>query len=651
MHSCAARTVHHAGTAAVKLRERSGENMPTNAADLDVPCVTESVQGRPDCGSVRSVARVCRPSEDPRRRLDRPYRALRAWLAPALPLLSIACGDLIESPRFNSLSAASASSETVRSFTPLREKSRASPIRQQAVVPPKDPAAARRSDVGVNLDGASDWMRPWMFVDAFKQARAWTGGENAALGTSLGALRLDDRGNVISLRPGQSAYTYLFTDSKGHYPGGRYVALFAGRGELRWSGDAVVVSEQPGTVVLDVKPAKGILVQLARTDASDPIRDIRVYMPGFEDPADAPRFHPKFVERLRPFSVLRFMDLQATNDSQLSRWHERPKPYDATQTTRRGVALEHLLELVLQLDADPWFCMPHLADDDFVRRFATLVRNRLPPQRKVYVEHSNEVWNGMFAQARYARERGLALGLSKDGYEAQLRYHAQRSLEIFRIWEQVFGGSDRLVRVLGSHFANPWASETILGWRGAYRHADALAVAPYFGRQFSAPARAPEVRTWRPERLIEACRGEIDLALDQVEALATMARSRGLDLIAYEAGQHLAGRGGTQSDTALTRLFVSTNRHPDMKSLYERLLVGWHTRGGGLMLMFSFVSSSGKWGSWGLLEWQDQPRERAPKYDSVLDYIERAQVREASRGVFAVSQLQKNAAAVQTPGS
>jgi len=498
-------------------------------------------------------------------------------------------------------------------------------------------ATTRRGDVGVNLDGASDWMRPWMFVDAFKQARVWTAGGPAAHRSGPAELQLDDGGNVVALQPGQFASTYMFTDSEGHYPRGRYVALFEGRGELRWSGDASVVSEQPGRVVLDVKPGDGIRLRLARTDPDDPIRRIRVYMPGFDDPAAAPRFHPEFVERLRPFSVLRFMDLQATNDSSLSRWQERPKTSDATQTTRRGVALEHLLELALALDADPWFCMPHLADDDFVRRFATLVRDRLPPRRKVYIEHSNEVWNGIFAQAQYARDRGLALGLSEDAYEAQLRYHAERSLEIFRIWEEVFGGSDRLVRVLGSHFANRWASETVLGWREAYRHADALAVAPYFGHRLSKPARVPEVRTWQPQRLIEACQDEIGAALGEIESLAAMVRAHGLDLIAYEAGQHLAGRGDARDDVALTNLLVSANRHPGMKSLYERYIAGWHARGGGLMLMFSFVSRPGKWGSWGLLEWQDQPRQKAPKYDAVLEYIESASGDGADRDEIGLS--------------
>lgn len=53
--------------------------------------------------------------------------------------------------------------------------------------------------------------------------------------------------------------------------------------------------------------------------------------------------------------------------------------------------MEAMLDLANRLDADPWFCIPHLADDDFVRRFAELVKQRLEPERSVYVEYSNEV--------------------------------------------------------------------------------------------------------------------------------------------------------------------------------------------------------------------------------------------------------------------
>jgi hypothetical protein len=484
------------------------------------------------------------------------------------------------------------------------------------------------SPFGVNLDGLFDWSRTWMFVDAFKQSRPWSPGRLGSGSPPPGEpLSIDAHGTLTSLQAGQSAVTYIFTGSEGHYPAGPYLARYDGEGQLNWRGDATVLSSSPGEILLDVRPRRGVHLAVTRTNPADPIRNIRLYMPGFHSEKERPRFHPIFIERLRPFSTLRFMDLQRTNNSVLSRWSQRPTPEDSTQAGAKGVALEHLMELVRELDVDPWFCMPHMADDHFVRRFAELVRKTLPADRKVYIEYSNEVWNSMFEQARFAREKGLALGLSKNEQEAQLRFYAQRSIEIFRIWEDVFGGHERLTRVLSSHFANPWAIETTLSWRDAYQAADALALAPYFGRRFGGPEAAPKIDGWGPERLLDALEDEVTELLPKIRLAAHAAQSRGMELLAYEAGQHLAGRGGRQNDAALTSLFLATNRHPRMKPLYQRYLRGWQRNGGGLMMLFSFVSKPSKWGSWGLLEWQDQPRMQAPKWDAVLELVSEASSR------------------------
>jgi len=125
--------------------------------------------------------------------------------------------------------------------------------------------------------------------------------------------------------------------------------------------------------------------------------------------------------------------------------------------------------------------MGHLMSDDCVTQFATYVRDNLDPNLRVYVEHSNEVWNGQFPQATYARDTGLAQGLSADPYQAQLRYQAKRSVELFALWEAVFGGTERLVRVIGGQALNTYATEQILGYADAPQHADAFAIAPYFG--------------------------------------------------------------------------------------------------------------------------------------------------------------------------
>jgi hypothetical protein len=62
--------------------------------------------------------------------------------------------------------------------------------------------------------------------------------------------------------------------------------------------------------------------------------------------------------------------------------------------------------------------MPHLADDDYHRQFASYVRDSLRPDVKVYVEWSNEVWHTGFA-GRKVSLCGLSVqvgGRALDGH-------------------------------------------------------------------------------------------------------------------------------------------------------------------------------------------------------------------------------------------
>ena len=56
---------------------------------------------------------------------------------------------------------------------------------------------------------------------------------------------------------------------------------------------------------VEVTPGKGAIeILVSEVDPEDPVRDMHLWMPGFED-ASSP-FHPDFLERLEPFSVIRF---------------------------------------------------------------------------------------------------------------------------------------------------------------------------------------------------------------------------------------------------------------------------------------------------------------------------------------------------------
>jgi hypothetical protein len=471
------------------------------------------------------------------------------------------------------------------------------------------PKAAGPLRVGLNLAAVQDWSREWAFVDAFKGARAWSaeGG---------GDLAFDKAGNPLPA-PGKPAWTLVLRELEGHYPPGKYVATWKGTGEVDVSRYDVtqVVAKAKNRTVFEVKPGQeGVQIDLLASKATDPVRDFRIWMPGFEN-AKSP-FHPLFLERLKPAKVVRFMDWQRTNNSTLGKWADRPKPEDATYATDRGVPVEVMVALANTAKVDPWFCMPHRADDDFVREFAKLVKAKLDPARTVYVEYSNEVWNWMFDQTKWAQEQGKARKLGEPDHA---RFYAERSVEVMKIWEEEFG-RERLVRVLASQNDVPWLSEQILTWKKAHEHADALSVAPYFGHETGDPKAAAATLKLTAAQLLDGMEKEIDGPnRDAVRQQAVLAGKFGLRLIAYEGGQHLVGHSGAENNEELAKLFQTANRDPRMYSLYRKHLKHWADAGGDLYVFYNYAMAPSKWGSWGLLEYQDQPIAQAHKYRAFVD--------------------------------
>lgn len=483
--------------------------------------------------------------------------------------------------------------------------------------------APQRSPLGLNLAYTQYWATQQPFVDLFKQSGEWIPQREGDARWDTGEeLAVDEHGWITSLESGQKATTLVAWDNGGRYAGGRYVLDFDGKGRLAVFGDDEG-STSRGALNLDIRPEGGLRLELTATDPKDPVRNIRIVPAKLKSKAAKQPFSERFLDLVEPFRALRMMDLQQTNNSPLVRWEERATPDDARQTSSAGVALEYLIDLANTSERDPWLCIPHQADDEFVRAMAELVKERLDKQRSVYLEYSNEVWNNQFEQARYAREQGLALGLARDGTEAQLRFYARRSMEVFRIWREVFKSQrSRVVRVLATQSANPWSSEVVLGWNDAHKDADLLAIAPYFGGSLGGPDARERVSRMTVEQLLDATAEDLENVLGQVSQHAELADRHKLRLVAYEAGQHLAGHLGVENDEALTRLFQAANRHERMGELYLSFFEGWKAAGGDEVFLFNSIEAFSKWGSWGLLEYQLQPREMAPKYDAALEFIE-----------------------------
>lgn len=467
--------------------------------------------------------------------------------------------------------------------------------------------------LGVNLSSVVDWSSEWVFKDAFKSARPWMNAEN------IEENQLSTEGWPLYIKPQQSFETLLRRGLHGHYPGGIYVCSYEGKGRLNLRFDARVLSEETGRIRLLVSPSSdGIFVEIKESDPRDPIRAIRLIPEEYVNMEAQEPFHPLFIDKLKPFQVLRFMDWQRMNNSSIAEWSDRSLPTDYTQATPKGVALEHIITLCNQAQKDPWICIPHRASDDYVHQCAQLIEQKLNPERKIYLEYSNEVWNSSFQQARYASEQGQKKALSTNAYEAQLRFYSERAVEVFKIFQQAFGEKERLVKVMGSQAVNSWVSHTVLQWKNAHEHVDALAIAPYFGSELGHPNQTDKVLSQTVEETLDHCENEIQQIGKAIREQKKVTDQYQVELIAYEAGQHLSGYLGAENTKPLTDHFIDCNRSERMEELYLKDYLSWIENGGGLFVYYHSISTPSKWGSWGLLEYQDQESDSSPKYRGVL---------------------------------
>jgi hypothetical protein len=506
-----------------------------------------------------------------------------------------------------------------------------------------------RSSIGTNLAALVDYSAEQPLLDVFKLSRAWISG-NANAWDDGRPIATDERGWVRSLADGQIARTLMLWDVT-TYRAGRYFVSYEGRGRIVFptsSATRVVETEtRPGRFVLDVDPERatgGILLEIHETDPNDPIRNIRVVPEGgacerdvtkfcssadqcgggeclsFEEHHSELVFHPDFLAGVKRYAVLRFMDWFSTNNSELARFDDRPELEDARYTVI-GAPLELAIDLANRLHAEPWITIPHLADDDYQRRFAAIVRDRLDPSLRVWVEYSNEVWNGMFAQARWAGERGASSNLSSNAFESQLRFYSERSVEVFRIWKQELGRR-RVVGVLATQAANPWSSEVVLDWQDANEIADALAIAPYFGVNVGQDELA-RFSQMTPDQLFEHTRRSVMPEVYRwIDETAAIARERDVPLVSYEGGQHFIGMMGAENDERLNRLLDAINRDPRMGELYSEYLREWRSRGGGLFVHFNNCDQWSKWGRWGARESLRPADAEAPKYRALMRFID-----------------------------
>ncbi len=509
--------------------------------------------------------------------------------------------------------------------------------------PPLQPMqGVAQPTVAFGLSRVADWVPISPFINVMRTMRVWQaaapGNWNAMTEADLRDQGfLDENGWVTRMPSGINRVIGLFAwgdigadirDTRA----GRYVLTYEGTGSVRVRGNPQEVTSNPGEIVFDVPELAGNWwFEIREIEPDNYIRNIKIFREEHRPLVEAGEiFNPDWVALIEDSRQIRFMDMMETNNSEDVTWDEFTK--SSYYTWSKEVPVDVQVQLANKVQADPWFNIPHLVDDDYVTRFAAYVAEHLDPSLRAYVEFSNETWNWQFSQTRDLSDIGRELW----GNDQRGIYYTKRAAEVMAIFTEAFGGSaeDRLVRVLAGQNGNAFIGRIITTgdlWSDLDpdnfvpigEAFDAWAVTTYFGGSLGRSDRTELRNTVLSLPPAEGYQAMADALMDEsvygnrsipgvLNSLIEqrdLAHAQGLRFLLYEGGQHHheseAGFGSDQAYQAFMRGFV---RSQPMADLYAALWDVWEQVGEGPFMQFIEVSRPGNSGSWGLrINEGDQP--------------------------------------------
>ncbi len=297
--------------------------------------------------------------------------------------------------------------------------------------------------VGVNGSTPIDWDPGLMFADVIKTCRIGQLSPHlSAHGWPIGNASF-----VLFTLPANAAGTYTLT--------------FKGRAKatIAWIKNRVISSHYDAvdnTTTEIIRCGAGhkaeLVLQHTRRLPTDHhatgVTDIRLMRPiaigAHTSYPPTTTFTTPYKTLLRKFTAIRFMDFLGMNSPQgfnggnaLVHWSRRLRPSFSSQTgvhyayQGAGGALEYAVELCNETGKDMWMNIPMPADNGYLHKLALALKYGFdahgnpytsrqvdpawPPLNsnlRVYLEYSNEVWNGGFYQHNLCSQ--LALRAVKD---------------------------------------------------------------------------------------------------------------------------------------------------------------------------------------------------------------------------------------------
>jgi hypothetical protein len=264
---------------------------------------------------------------------------------------------------------------------------------------------------------------------------------------------------------------------------------------------------------------------------------------------------------------------------------------------------------------------------------ATLLRDTLDPSLKVWVEYSNEFWNGGFSQGAWMTQQGRARWPAFTGTDFGIanNWFGVRCYEIFGVFGDVFNGQmHRIRRIIGTQTGNTavaqatceapaWQTYEPGSYVPPYTRFDAVAVTSYYGFELiagNASNRTSLTRIYNSSGLSAAVNALQRLMLPSLAnwRMAILNDSNilmadyGLPLVLYEGGNHT--QFWYPDDNETIRSIVRAHR----ESVHDADNVEWQYKvwrneveSAGPFIQFQGVGSWGLYGNWSMAEYYGQP--------------------------------------------
>jgi hypothetical protein len=284
------------------------------------------------------------------------------------------------------------------------------------------------------------------------------------------------------------------------------------------------------------------------------------------------------------------------------------------------VPLEQLILLSNLVGSAPYFNLPVRADDDFVRHFATMVRDQLRPDVNLFVELANENWHTGFDGGEYAQEQA---DISPD-VSSRFCWTSLRTRNISAMFRDIFSPLDhpRLKFILSTQYSNTDATSQLLACPDTLASDDStglrfihgIAAASYFD---------PIVTTGSAISVLKSMWEALDGEIDQLVAHKNLIVAKNLSFLIYEAGPAGIGSGDSADDNPV----IAAHQNMSMKEFttvaYQRLRDEVNPE---IVIHFGTVGASSQYGSYNLLESYKQDEDTAPKYLALMQLLEEARV-------------------------